>query len=757
MTSIIAANTSSSAGKRPPGQADVTSHKKLKTIACDRCRRRKVKCDGDGYNLIPCKYCTSVRLECTYGRQPGRTSSIPPSIKSNLSSNNRNAVRSGSTTNSTNIINNNSININGTSVIDPATIPSNSSNLSNLSNSTNTIINTHTIRQLLPKLDNNTNDFEYAIKFFTSTTLQNENDVHDKRLNEQLVDLYFKNFHPLLPVVHKEYFMERFRDSSKTMPRLLLYSVCAIGASYSNDPAARKDRDNPQTVGLAYYECVQGMYNQYLDIPRLSTATALFLLGIYDSLRRLKSRIYVGMSITLSVTMQLHERNASEGFPINKKEARNKLWWGLSIINHLECITFNRKLILEDKHCTIKYPDITSHLNPLNQDETELKITRYYVEYIKISKIMYNILEYALVQNQNSNSLSLEELEEQLENWKKELPSFLSIEEIKPLTILSNETTIEHLRIYISILYNYALIRIYHPIVNINKNNLEACTKAANNITLLVNKNFVHIINSNQFIIHCVFYAGCIHILNFQESKRLAEAKNKILKIIEIFKSVLSMASLHNIHLGIKNLIALFISQLESLTIEERDEQTNNAIKDTGTSNPINLNRNTSSITMSMTPTSLPPLITPTSSPHPSHIYQYSPTSGNYVTNSEISGGGLSQIPTINGASTLLSTSENSVAMLIDNQGIIGIIGLLLSSNCRYHQIVVIVVIVKIANLSNYRYSQKSELFFGNSLQCLSADVSVGRMSSEQELSSKIFVRKIFTNEANIIGAMMYN
>ncbi|CAG8462588.1 5405_t:CDS:2 [Scutellospora calospora] len=66
--------TSNFGAKRTSGFVDSpTRDKRLKTIACDGCRRRKVKCDGDGYNHTPCKYCTSVGLECTYGKNTGRT------------------------------------------------------------------------------------------------------------------------------------------------------------------------------------------------------------------------------------------------------------------------------------------------------------------------------------------------------------------------------------------------------------------------------------------------------------------------------------------------------------------------------------------------------------------------------------------------------------------------------------------------------------------------------------------------------------
>ncbi|POG78875.1 fungal-specific transcription factor domain-containing protein [Rhizophagus irregularis DAOM 181602=DAOM 197198] len=192
------------------------------------------------------------------------------------------------------------------------------------------------------------------IKLYISTTLQNEIQVRqqlkryvqvpqveessppriqsnnalldDVNFTGHLVNLYFKNFHPFLPVLHKAYFMERFNDKNKLMSPLLLNAVCAIGSSYTNNPSARQDGNNPYTVGLAFYESAQDMVKHYFDLPRLSTATALFLLGIFDALRSLRSRMYVGMATTLAITMRFHDKNAfPETLSVYEREARKRV------------------------------------------------------------------------------------------------------------------------------------------------------------------------------------------------------------------------------------------------------------------------------------------------------------------------------------------------------------------------------------------------------------------------------------------------
>ena len=239
-------------------------------------------------------------MDCTYGQKTARTSGANNQSSSKANSTPRQVGRNPARSKTTPTAINNTDNINNSPAstnrqrrasshtishqnTKQSTKKSPSSSTSNLSINTN---ERRIILQDLPTPDNKKNDFEYMVKLYISTTLQNESQVRqqlkryvqipqaeesspprpptnnvlleDAHFIGYLVDLYFKKFHPLLPVLHKAYFMERFHDKSKLMSPLLIYAVCAIGSSYTNNPAARKDGNNPYTVGLAFYEGAQG-------------------------------------------------------------------------------------------------------------------------------------------------------------------------------------------------------------------------------------------------------------------------------------------------------------------------------------------------------------------------------------------------------------------------------------------------------------------------------------------------------------------
>ncbi|CAH1756167.1 9091_t:CDS:2 [Entrophospora sp. SA101] len=409
--------------KQPP-----IKEKKAKTIACDRCRRRKVKCHGNGYTKAPCQYCVSVKLECTYGTKIIRKSSSN-SVTKSIGSNNKwssrisptSPISAASTSNkvvrgrrssprpkkspSSSPINNNDVAV---PLLPGKNIPN-----SNFSGNKRSI---KVVCQILPFTEVLKNDLEYSIKLLSSVILQNESDIRlqlDAHIN--------------IPI-------DEFAESNTTTSQNIL-------AHY----------DSTTLLG-------NHMINQYLDVSRLSTATAIFLMGAFDASRNLRSRIYLGMATTFSITMKLHDKNALENLSNNKKEARMRLWWSISLFNHLQSLTFNNTMLgLDDKHSSIEYP------NPsIENNEKESRIIEYFVNYVKITKILYEILEFSL-------------------NWKKNLPNYLQLRIIKQPIMITKEITIEYLEVYLCIVFNYAIIRLHHTNIY-STDSLQKCMDAANEI-----------------------------------------------------------------------------------------------------------------------------------------------------------------------------------------------------------------------------------------------------------------------------------
>jgi hypothetical protein len=79
-------------------------------------------------------------------------------------------------------------------------------------------------------------------------------------LANHLVDLYFTHVHQYIPILHKASFLQRLNDKSNPISPLLLYSVFAMGAKFSDNVNVRLDPTKPETAGHGYHNCAKGKF-----------------------------------------------------------------------------------------------------------------------------------------------------------------------------------------------------------------------------------------------------------------------------------------------------------------------------------------------------------------------------------------------------------------------------------------------------------------------------------------------------------------
>lgn len=101
-------------------------------------------------------------------------------------------------------------------------------------------------------------------------------------LQNHLLDLYWRWQNPCNYVIHKGAFLKSFRgedDGSYCSP-LLLCSIFAIAARYSDRPELRSVPDDPSTAGDAFCEHAKILMLYEAEAPTITTVQAACLLGL---------------------------------------------------------------------------------------------------------------------------------------------------------------------------------------------------------------------------------------------------------------------------------------------------------------------------------------------------------------------------------------------------------------------------------------------------------------------------------------------
>ncbi|KAL9484680.1 hypothetical protein ACSS6W_003469 [Trichoderma asperelloides] len=198
---------------------------------------------------------------------------------------------------------------------------------SNANNNQNIINNSVDVGDLYGYLD------DYGLQ---SATFQYE--PHHET-SQKLMSTFFLEIYPYNMVVYREYFLRDYDvGSGKYYSDVLLYSICALGALQYDDMLSLSDVFSSQAQTLLY---------STLDSPDLTTLQALVLLGYREIAvgRASKGWLFCGMAFRLAHEMGLHlDPTNWEGSTESSgdREILRRVYWAAFIADKQLSLYFGR-------------------------------------------------------------------------------------------------------------------------------------------------------------------------------------------------------------------------------------------------------------------------------------------------------------------------------------------------------------------------------------------------------------------------------
>ncbi|KIW23689.1 uncharacterized protein PV07_11869 [Cladophialophora immunda] len=258
-------------------------------------------------------------------------------------------------------------------------------------------------------------------------------DVADRHL-----DNFFKTIHIFLPVFDEDRFRERyhavrplFGDNRLFTPKLshqnqpqfvsLLYAVLALGALYEDE------KDDSSSWASWYFVQAQEILGRYLDAIDIQLVQAAMLMGAYAQHAIKPNLAYVlnGLAARLAFSIGIHIESVPANPRFDAEEAR-RTWW-LIFIQEVELsLDSGRPMSVRMSDMTVKYPTIEStvgkHIRPCHNQVAFIPLLA------EIAKIIQMVLQLADDAGDQHNSKAAAEtiaLLCHLEAWRAELPTYL--------------------------------------------------------------------------------------------------------------------------------------------------------------------------------------------------------------------------------------------------------------------------------------------------------------------------------------------
>ncbi|KAI8393395.1 fungal-specific transcription factor domain-containing protein [Radiomyces spectabilis] len=405
-----------------------------------------------------------------------------------------------------------------------------------------------------------------------------------KDLEDHLLEIYFRHFYSLIPLLHKKTFMRRIQTKDDRPPALLLNAIFAIASRISPDIRVRADPMQPDTAGDAFFERARMLLDLEWDSFRVYTVQALLLMSSHQNgaLKTVRGWLYSGMAFRMSQNLGLHRNCDGWQIPETEKEERKRAFYGCLVVDRLSSAMHGRSPLIDERDYDTPYPA------EIDEDEVEGEppMMGNFHQMIKLCELLGEILRALYTvkgRKQLSQMTSTDEivscLDRKLNRWMSKLPP--SLQYHPPNTRLAQRAPAPPIRVcQLHMLFYTTLILLHRPFIPGTAQEVtpsvfpssSICTFAANNIldiveSLLAEGRLNHI---NNYSLYFLFTAGIIFIHNAAspDSMFSFEAKistNKIMKAMDELETTWMTSARHCNILGA-------LAGLRDIDLESVDE-----------------------------------------------------------------------------------------------------------------------------------------------------------------------------------------
>ncbi|KAI8150084.1 fungal-specific transcription factor domain-containing protein [Fennellomyces sp. T-0311] len=310
-------------------------------------------------------------------------------------------------------------------------------------------------------------------------------------------------------VIDKETFTRLYIDD--VLDPLLTSSINAWmgnhGCIFHNIP-----HGNAAALGETYFANAREALKRNFDVSSPTAIQALLHLYMYqlNSERPDLAYLYIGLAMRMAQDLNLHRKECM-ATDERQREAYRRLWWSTYWLDLCAALESNRPTMVDDKECDIEFP---SKLET-EDDETGYRLN-FCIQSIKLMRIRKDITrQLPAVQSGQSLLSAISRFERALSNWMNELPQAFQLSTEKSPSFRYDAMLILHVQYHTTwILLHKPLLakegQVASPVALLS---LNICSKAANTITRLLSTQWV---NWCQFIfvLEGVTSSVAIHQLN---------------------------------------------------------------------------------------------------------------------------------------------------------------------------------------------------------------------------------------------------
>ncbi|EXJ82703.1 hypothetical protein A1O3_06517 [Capronia epimyces CBS 606.96] len=202
--------------------------------------------------------------------------------------------------------------------------------------------------------------------------------IPPKDVCDEAVLAYFRNAHPLLPVLDAKSFLDQYsRRGCQGISLILLWSILHVAASFLRmETVTKSGFQTKKAMKIAMYQHVKLLYDNNQEPDQLVLVQAVILLGYWhpDTQDRFEAWHWTGIAISMCQSMGLHR--SSFGLKTRGPQSADlmrlarRIWWSCLVRDRWLAFIKNQPMRINLEDCDVPFPstsDVTEDLDAIPQ------------------------------------------------------------------------------------------------------------------------------------------------------------------------------------------------------------------------------------------------------------------------------------------------------------------------------------------------------------------------------------------------------
>ncbi|KAL3424926.1 hypothetical protein PVAG01_04207 [Phlyctema vagabunda] len=265
-----------------------------------------------------------------------------------------------------------------------------------------------------------------------------------EELKEHLLQLYFRWEQPWCPVVNETIFRDSEQSDGKYHSPLLLNCILAIGSRYSDRVEVRSEVDDPNTAGQPFMRKAEALLQVELKYPGITTIQSMAIIGVMYVAVGCDAAgwLYHGMANRLALDMGLNlDASSLKGatlLPLKDIILRRQVYWALYCIDKLSASYTGRVCTMLDCQGIVELPKFAElNNNCLSEDESHIRFRCALITTCRmLEKILTSLYAPKPLLSRARRGKFLEEMLLELRTWLYDLPSDFRVDRTSGSEIL---------------------------------------------------------------------------------------------------------------------------------------------------------------------------------------------------------------------------------------------------------------------------------------------------------------------------------